>query len=309
MTNPVEKPALSTVEGPARKGGKPSKLNPTAFRATIINIFCNGGLFFLKLYAALVSGSIALLSEAFNSLTDMVSSIAIFVCVKISDKEADEGHPFGHKRAEPVAGITVAVFAAVLGFQIIKSSVERIFKGGDVLSITWFTLLVPLITILVKAGMAFYFSRVGKAARSPAIAATAVDSLSDVFVALAALIGIAGARLGYAYLDPVAGLAISVWIIYAGYRIGMENIDYLMGKSPDKAMMEEIKAAALGVPGVKNINTARAHYIGPFIHVEIHIEVPKYLSTFDSHAISKEVERAIGRISAIEKAFVHIDPV
>ncbi|MFZ3072964.1 MAG: cation diffusion facilitator family transporter, partial [Thermodesulfobacteriota bacterium] len=205
--------------------------------------------------------------------------------------------------------ITVAVFAAVLGFQIIKSSIERILKGGDGLSITWFVLLVPVITILVKTGMAFYFSRVGKAARSPAIRASAVDSLSDVFVALAALIGIVGAKFGYTYLDPAAGLAISVWIIYAGYRIGMENIDYLMGKSPDKAMMEEIKAAALGVLGVKDINTVRAHYIGPFIHVEIHIEVPKYLSTFDSHAISKEVERAIGKISAIEKAFVHIDPV
>src|SRR3989337_450928 len=132
MANPVEKPALSTAEGPAREGGKPSKLNPTAFRATIINIFCNGGLFFLKLYAALVSGSIALLSEAFNSLTDMVSSIAIFVCVRISDKEADEGHPFGHSRAEPVAGIVVAVFAGILGFEVIRTSFNRLVMGKEV---------------------------------------------------------------------------------------------------------------------------------------------------------------------------------
>jgi len=107
----------------------------------------------------------------------------------------------------------------------------------------------------------------------------------------------------------MAGLVISLWIIYTGYRIGMENIDYLMGRAPDAALMDDIKRAALMVKGVKAINTARAHYVGPFIQVEMHVEVPMDLSTSDSHAIGKEVERNIERIGAIQKAFIHIDPV
>jgi len=276
--------------------------------ATVVNILGNLFLFTIKIWAALVSGSIALLSEAFNSLTDIVSSIAVFICVRISDKEADEGHPFGHSRAEPVAGIVVAVFAGILGFEVIRTSFNRLVTGKEVFVGT-LTLFVPVITAVLKGAMFWYFRRVGRAAISPAIIASSVDSLSDVFVAIAALVGIAGVRMGYWYLDPMAGLVISLWIIYTGYRIGMENIDYLMGKAPDAALMDDIKRAALMVKGVKAINTARAHYVGPFIQVEMHVEVPMDLSTSDSHAIGKEVERNIERIGAIQKAFIHIDPV
>ena len=288
------------------KAEKRTKTAP--FMATVVNILGNLFLFTIKIWAALVSGSIALLSEAFNSLTDIVSSIAVFICVRISDKEADEGHPFGHSRAEPVAGIVVAVFAGILGFEVIRTSFNRLVMGKEVFVGT-LTLFVPVITAVLKGAMFWYFRRVGRAAISPAIIASSVDSLSDVFVAIAALVGIAGVRMGYWYLDPMAGLVISLWIIYTGYRIGMENIDYLMGKAPDAALMDDIKRAALMVKGVKAINTARAHYVGPFIQVEMHVEVPMDLSTSDSHAIGKEVERNIERIGAIQKAFIHIDPV
>ncbi len=283
-------------------------MNPTAFRATLLNILGNAFLFIIKLWAAVISGSIALLSEAFNSLTDIASSIAVFICVKVSDKGADEGHPFGHSRAEPVSGIIIAVFAGILGFEVIRSSVARLFTEAEVVVGT-FALLVPIITVVLKAFMARYFKRVGKEIGSPGISASAVDSLCDVMVAIAALTGIVGVKLGYPFLDPLAGFVIGLWIIYTGYSIGIENIDYLMGSAPPPELTEEIKAAALSVTGVESINTVRAHYVGHFIHVEIHIEVPKHLSTFDSHAIGKEVERKVETIKAIEKSFVHIDPV
>jgi cation diffusion facilitator family transporter len=283
-------------------------MNPTAFRATLINILANAFLFIIKLWAAIISGSIALLSEAFNSLTDIASSIAVFVCVKVSEKGADEGHPFGHSRAEPVAGIIIAVFAGILGFEVIRASVTRLFTETTVV-IGTFALLVPVITAISKTAMAWYFKRVGKEIGSPAITASAVDSLCDVLVAVAALVGIVGVRLGYPFLDPLAGSAIGLWIIYTGYSIGIENIDYLMGRAPPPLLLEGIRAAALSVPGVKAINTVRAHYVGYFIHVEIHVEVPKHLSTYDSHEIGKEVERRVEEIKAIEKSFVHLDPV
>lgn len=283
-------------------------MNPIAFRATLINILGNTALFALKLAGGILSGSIALISEAINSFNDIMASIATFICVKISDKRADEGHPFGHTRAEPIAGLVIAILAGMLGFEIIRVSIERILTKA-VPEIGFFALIIPVITIISKGAMSWHFRRVGKEMNSPAISATGLDSLMDVFVAIAALIGIGGARLGYYLLDPLAGFAISVWIIYTGYRIGIENVDYLMGKAPPGPLMDEIKTAAKGVGGVRAINTVRAHYVGNFIHAEVHVEVDKDLSTLDSHAIGKGVERAVESIRSIEKAFVHIDPV
>ena len=282
-------------------------MNPVAFRATLLNIAGNTALFALKLIAGLLSGSIALISDALNSFNDIVASVATFICVKISDKRADEGHPFGHSRAEPIAGLIIAVLAGILGFEVIRASVERLLGGGEV-EVSIFTLAVPVVTMVVKGLMGLYFSSVASKVNSPALKATSIDSYLDVVVALAALAGIIGVKAGYPLFDPIAGLVISVWIIYAGYRIGMENIAYLMGHAPPKEMMDEIMAAAAGVQGVRAVKTARAHYVGNFIHVEIHIEVDKFLPTIESHSIGEAAETAIEGIRSIEKAFVHIDP-
>lgn len=283
-------------------------MNPIAFRATLLNIIGNTALFCLKLVAGLMSGSIAIISDALNSLNDIAASIATFICVKISHKQADDGHPFGHSRAEPIAGLIVAVLAGILGFEVVREATEKVIAGGTV-RVDLFTVAVPVVTMAAKGAMSWHFKRVGNMFNSPALKATAVDSMMDVFVSLAALVGIAGAWFGYGFFDPLAAYVISIWIIYTGYRIGMENIAYLMGKAPAPELLEDIKAAALSVSGVKAINTARAHYVGNFIHVEIHIEVDKDLSTLESHAIGKKVEQSMERIPSLDKAFVHIDPV
>ncbi|MBI5327988.1 MAG: cation transporter [Deltaproteobacteria bacterium] len=280
----------------------------TAFIATLIGLAGNTFLFTIKIIAGLVSGSLALISDAINSLTDIFASVAIFICVRVSDKEADEGHPFGHKRAEPIAGLIVAILAAVLGFEVIRISLARLISGEKI-SIGFLSLLVPVVTVAAKGLMAWHFKRVGDSVNSPAIRASAFDSLNDVYVSIAAFVGILGASQGYYLMDPIAGFLISLWIIYTGYKIGVENIDYLMGKSPDRAFMELIKDAAKDTPGVKSLNKIRAHYVGNFIHVEMHIAVDKNLSTVESHAIGEDVEKRIEKFDAIEKAFVHIDPV
>jgi len=113
-----------------------------AFRATVIGLAGNIFLFTIKLIAGLLSGSLALLSDAINSLTDIAASMAIFICVRVSDKEADEGHPFGHHRAEPIAGLIVAILAAVLGFEIIRVSMERLIRP-ETISVGLLSLVVP----------------------------------------------------------------------------------------------------------------------------------------------------------------------
>ncbi len=283
-------------------------MSSVAFRATSLNIIGNTVLFILKLWAGLLSGSIALISDSLNSLNDIAASIATFICVRISNKQADEGHPFGHSRAEPIAGMIIAILAGILGFEVFRESIGRFLVPKETV-IGVFALSVPVITIVAKLAMTFHFKRVGREVKSPALIATAKDAFIDVIMGGAALIGIIGVKAGYPFFDPAAGLVISLWIIYAGYSIGVENIDYLMGKSPKPGLMADIKETAVDIDGVQSINTVRAHYVGNFVHVEIHIEVDKTLSTFDSHAIGKAVEKALEKLDPIDKAFIHIDPV
>lgn len=283
-------------------------MNFSALTASIINIFSNCFLFSIKLWAAVISGSVALLSDAFNSLTDMIASVAIFVCVKISEEEADEGHPFGHTRAEPIAGLIVAVLAGILGFEVMRTSVVK-YLSGDTAVIGMSAFVVLLITMVVKAISSFLFFSVAERTKSPAIKATAMDSLMDVFVSGAAFIGILGVYFGYAFLDPLAGFLISFWIIYTGYSIGVENIDYLMGSAPPETMTEDIRLASMSIGGVKGVSSVRAHYVGPVIHVEVYIDVSKSLSTGDSNVILRKVEKEVESISAIQKAFIQINPI
>lgn len=280
----------------------------SAYWASIINIVSNCFLFVIKLWVALISGSVALLSDAFNSLTDMIASVAIFICVKISEQEADAGHPFGHSRAEPIAGLIVAVLAGILGFEIMRASVLQ-FLSGEKPSVGISAFVVLFITMIVKGVSAFLFFRVASKVNSPAIKATARDSLMDVFVSAAALVGVLGISLGYHFLDPLAGFLISLWIIYTGYSIGVENIDYLMGSAPPESMMEDVRISAMRVSGVEDVSSVRAHYVGHVIHAEVYIDVKMELCTGKSVKILKEVEKEVESIKAIQKAFIQINPI
>ncbi len=116
-------------------------------------------------------------------------------------------------------------------------------------------------------------------------------------------------NLRYAQIDSIAATLISFWIIYSGYKIGVQNIDYLMGRQPEDSIMEEIKTKATAVSGIRGIHDVRAHYVGNYIHVEIHISLDQTLTLTQAHDIGKNVQRAVESIESIHKAFVHIDPV
>lgn len=283
-------------------------MNSTSRNATIILIACNTFLFGIKITAGLMSNSLAVISDATNSFTDIISSIIIFIAIRTSSKQADEGHPFGHHRAEPIAGMIVAIFAGVLGFEILHTSAFKLLeKHGHNISMQTFAAL--FISIAVKIVMSVYFKKVAVATNSPALHASATDSRNDVYVSTAALVGIAGGVYGYPQMDDIAATLISLWIIRSGYKIGAQNIDYLMGKRPDPVIMEEIRKKAVSVPGVMGIRNVLAHYVGNYIHVEISITLDMELTMVQAHNIGVNVREAVEGIDGIHKAFVHIDPI
>lgn len=276
-------------------------------RASILLLVGNSFLLIIKLIAGILSGSVAVLSDAFNSLTDILASIGVYIAVKVSHQEPDESHPFGHHRAEPIAGLIIAILAGILGFEVIRFAIGRIL--GESAPIKENIALAAMgITIITKIGMGSYFFVVGKKTKSPAINASFVDAMNDVFVGLVVIMGIVGTKLGYPYLDAVAGLLVGLVIIYSGYKVGKENIDFLMGKAADPETCKKIVHTALSIDGVHAVNDVFSHYVGNTIHVEVHIEVDPYLSTQKSHDIGKKVQHAVEKLPEISRAFIHIDP-
>ncbi|HHT9153670.1 MAG TPA: cation diffusion facilitator family transporter, partial [Candidatus Hypogeohydataceae bacterium YC40] len=195
-----------------------------ARKATIVGLCGNSFLFIIKLIVAIESGSLIILSEAMDSFTDIMASIAVYISVKVSAKKADEGHPFGHHRAEPISGLIVAVLAGMAGMELTHISITRLISGQP-LSFGVAPLIVLLATIVIKFSMKQYMEDVGRKVKSPAILASAKDCKNDVLVALGALMGMTGAYYGYYLLDPIVGMIVSLWIIRTGYSIGVENID------------------------------------------------------------------------------------
>ncbi|MCC7210977.1 MAG: cation transporter [Candidatus Brocadia sp.] len=277
-------------------------------QATIMLVVCNTFLFAIKITAGIMSNSLAVISDAFNSLTDILSSVIIFFAVKASSKQADEGHPFGHHRAEPIAGLLVAIFAGILGFEILHTSLFKLTEThAHTIGVP--AIIVLLISIVMKLIMSSYFKKVSRKINSPALLASSIDSRNDVYISSTALVGIGCGFFGYAQIDSIAATLISFWIIYSGYKIGVQNIDYLMGRQPEDSIMEEIKTKATAVSGIRGIHDVRAHYVGNYIHVEIHISLDQTLTLTQAHDIGKNVQRAVESIESIHKAFVHIDPV
>jgi cation diffusion facilitator family transporter len=277
-------------------------------RITVFGIVTNILLFIIKLLGGIFSGSLALLSDAFNSLTDIIASLAIFFAVRIGAKTADQDHPFGHRRAEPIAGLMVAIFAAILGFEIISDAFRGLFEPRD-LKINLLVFSIVLSSIAIKVWMYVLFLREGRRLKSPALLASSVDYRNDILVSSSVLLGTAFGYLGYPIGDAIVALFIGCFIVYSGFRIGMENLDFLMGKVPHPDVIERLKKKALSIPGVKQLNDVRAHYLGNFIQVEIHIEVNRRLSTERSHDIAKKVQYLLQNDELVDYVFVHVDPV
>ena len=277
-------------------------------RATNLTLGVNIFLFLIKAVAGVISNSIAVISDAINSLTDIIASAAIMYSVRVSLQKPDKKHQFGHHAAQPIAVFLIALFTAIVGINLIEESIKRITTPYQT-NVTPLVYTILGITIVVKVLLTRYQSSVGKKYKSPALKASAVDSLNDVLASSLSIVGLVGVQLGLKYLDGVAGILIALFIFRSGYIITRENIDYLMGKSADEDLILEIANVALKINGVLGLNELKSHYVGNKFHIEIHIDVDKTASTEKSHDIGKDVQRAILKLPEINKVFVHIDPV
>ncbi|HDP67419.1 MAG TPA: cation transporter [Candidatus Marinimicrobia bacterium] len=272
-----------------------------------ISVGINILLFMGKLIVGLLINSIALIADAFHSLSDVSTSVIVILGYRISAKPADHEHPFGHQRAEYVATLVLAVFLVVAGIEFIKSSYGRLISPRLSL-VTWGVLGFVVATILVKAWLGGFAAYIGKKINSAALRADALHHYTDSVSSILVLIAIFGAKLGYPFLDGVGGMAVGLLLIWAGISIARDAADMLMGKAPTPECVAEIQEICRGIHEVRNTHDTIVHSYGDQKFISVHVEVDQKSSSLKAHDIATKVEHELTRrLNAY--AVVHVDPI
>lgn len=271
--------------------------------AFLVNVF----LFAIKLFAGIISGSIAILSDAFNSFLDIITYLIAFFSIKMAQKGPDADHPFGHRRAEPLSAIIIAIFTGVLAFEILRAAFNSILAGDPFLTLSPLVFAIVIVSIILKIASYIYLNRKAKTASSPTLEALSIDCRNDVFASSVVLVGIVGAQFGLPVLDGAAAVLIAIYILYSGYSIARKNLDYLLGAKPGNEVLKQIRESAKSVKGIKRLSGVRAHYVGDLVHVEVSIVLDKKLTPKKTHDLGEMVQKEVEKIKVVSRAFIHID--
>ena len=256
----------------------------------------------------LMTGSLAVGSEAVNSAADAVYSLAVVGGLYLTTRPPDVEHPHGHERIEPFVSLVVALGVFAAGTLVFVRAGSTLLSGEYAVTTGLLGVGVLVASGAAKLLLYGYCVRTGRAVNSPALVAAGLDNRNDVFTAGAALVGVVGANLGYPVLDPLAAVVVSVGILYTGVDIVRDNLDYLVGGAPPPELQSEILRRALAHPDVRGAHDVVAHYVGPEIDVSLHVEVEGDMTLLDAHDIETTVAESIRDIAEIDDVFVHVDP-
>ncbi len=275
---------------------------------SLYGIFLNVLLFAGKYFAGVLSGSVAIVADAFNNLSDAGSSIISLLGFAIAGKKPDLDHPFGHGRAEYLAGLLLSALIVVMGVELGKSSIEKIIHPEPVEAA-----LLPAIILVASIAVKFYMSRynkaVGKKISSPSMEATATDSLSDSIATTVVLLSMGVSYFFHVNVDGWAGLLVAAFIIFAGYNAMRDTLSPLLGKAPDPELVKEIEDTALSHPEIVGIHDLIVHDYGPGRgFVSLHAEVNGNGNMFELHDAVDQAEREIREKYGI-LATIHMDPI
>ena len=276
--------------------------------ASILGICCNLFLFSSKLFAGFLVNSISVMADAFNNLSDAVSSIIGFVGVRMAEKPADEEHPFGHGRMEYIAAFMVAFLVVQVGFSLLKTAVEKILHP-ETLSFSLFSVGILVLSVLIKLWMASYNRKLGKKINSTVMMATAADSLGDVGATSATIVSLLVFRFFHINIDGIIGLVVSVLVLIAGINIAKDTLAPLLGEAIDPEVYKKISDFVESYDGIIGSHDLIVHNYGPSRSMaSIHAEVPSKVDIETSHAVVDQIER-----DALEKLgiflVIHMDPV
>lgn len=288
-----------------------SDFEKVAMKVSFVSIVANVILSLFKLFAGIAARSGAMVSDAVHSASDVFSTIVVIVGIRISSRKSDKEHPYGHERMECVAAIVLATILAVTGLGIGYTAAVKILSGNDAdLAVPGVLALVAaVISIAVKEGMYWYTRINAKKIDSSALMADAWHHRSDALSSVGALVGIAGARLGFPICDAIASLCICFFIAKAAYDIFKDAVDKMVDKACDDETENELRNCALAQEGVLGVDLLRTRVFGNKIYVDIEIRADGNETLWEAHSIAERVHDSIeARYAKVKHIMVHVNP-
>ena len=276
--------------------------------AGAVGIVSNLFICVLKIGLGLFQNSIAVIADGINNLSDAASSVITMVGFKLAAMPEDEDHPYGHARIEYLTGMVVSMVICFVGFQLLLASFDKILHPQPI-DFNYLTVIILVISILVKIWQAVFNRKTSKAIHSVALLATAADSRNDVITTSAVLISLSVGYFTGLQLDGIIGFLVALFIIYSGILLLQETSSPLLGEYPDESLVLSIKEEILNNPGVLGIHDLVVHNYGPGkIFASVHIEVDAKNDIMESHDMVDNIEKNLSKQLGIH-IVAHMDPI
>jgi cation diffusion facilitator family transporter len=281
--------------------------------AVNLGLAANVLLALLKITIGIIGHSPALLADGVNSTSDVAYYIVVAVFMRLSRKPADREHPFGHSQLETIAALTVGSFVITTGIAIFWDAISATYDqltGVEVsVGAAPIALWVALFTVVLKIGLTVYTNQLGRQTKNPAVVALAYDHRNDVFSAGAATIGILLGRLGYPWVDPLAGALVALVILRTGIEILRDSTSELMDTVPGDSLEEDVRSVLATIPEVLKVDDIHAHRFGPYLVINLTIGVDGSMSVTRGDRVATKVEQALYQnIDFLKLVHVHFHP-
>lgn len=271
--------------------------------STVINLI----LFAFKLAAGLFVNSIALITDAVHSLSDMLSSIAVIWGFKISAQPPDREHPFGHGRMEHVTTLIIAILLIITGFEFARVAFGRVTHAEPVV-FNLPVIIIVSITIVFKEWLSKFARELGRRIDSKALEGDALHHKADVITSVMVILVLFSEKIHFRQFDGVVGILISVYIMYSGWKMLQDVITPLLGESATYEELAEIKKIAKSVKGIKGTHDIMMHKYGSMKVISLHVEIPEEFPFMEAHNLIEEIEENINvKMGAITT--IHLDPI
>lgn len=261
-------------------------------RVAAISIVASASMAALKFAVGIAIGSLALISEALHSLTDLIATIVTWIVVRFSDRPADTEHHYGHGKIESLSALGVIALLYVLAGGIVVEAFSRLRAGTAPSSITALPFVVLLVDMAVNFWRARALQKTARETKSQALAADALHFASDVYGSIAVIIGLALSAWGYTWGDAAAAIGVAVFISVLGLKLGRSTIETLMDQAPEGAA-QKAEAAIRAIPGVIDVERLRLRLVGPTHFVDASVQVPRTLPIDRLEDIKRQAQAAI----------------
>ena len=282
-----------------------------ANRVSVVSIIQNVLLSLFKLFAGIFANSNAMISDAIHSASDVFSTIVVIIGVRLSSRDSDREHPYGHERMECVAAIILSIVLFITGLGIGIQALQAILNGNyETLQMPGIlALIAAIVSIITKEAMYWYTRHYAKQIDSAALMADAWHHRSDAFSSIGALIGIAGSRMGFPIMDSIASLVIFIFIAKAAFDIFKDAMDKMVDNSCDENMEKAIYDCVISHEDVLGIDLLQSRIFGNKIYVDLEIELDASYTLEKAHRIAEDIHEDIEKnFPKVKHVMIHVNP-